>query len=62
MPDSGAGARDPARGQLQDAGFIRYNYARVAILDRQGLEGAACECAVVIRRRYQTTVIDGLNQ
>ena len=48
-----------AAGQLQDAGYIRYSYARVAILDKAGLESAACECLSVTRRRYETMVLRG---
>jgi CRP-like cAMP-binding protein len=43
-----------AAGMLQDAGFIRYAYGRLSILDREGLEGIACECAAAIRRRHES--------
>ena len=43
-----------AAGILQGAGLIRYTYGRVLILDREGLEDAGCECADVIRRRYDS--------
>ena len=33
-----------AAGTLQAAGLIRYNHGRVVVLDRRGLEGAACGC------------------
>jgi CRP-like cAMP-binding protein len=37
-----------AAGALQDAGLIRYKRGKITILDRQGLERAACECYQVI--------------
>jgi CRP-like cAMP-binding protein len=33
-----------AAGRLQDAGLIRYARGHIAILDRDGLEDAVCEC------------------
>jgi CRP-like cAMP-binding protein len=33
-----------AAGHLQDAGLIRYSRGHIAIVDRKGLEAAACEC------------------
>jgi CRP-like cAMP-binding protein len=33
-----------AAGALQDAGFIRYSRGRILVVDRPGLESAACEC------------------
>lgn len=39
-----------AAGVLQRAGIIRYSRGKVTILDRQGLEGAACECYRVIQQ------------
>lgn len=41
-----------AAGALQDAGFIRHSRGRVAILDRAGLESAACECYRIIRSEF----------
>ena len=37
-----------AANKLQDAGFIRYRRGKITILDRQGLESAACECYHVV--------------
>lgn len=37
---------------LQRAGFIRYRRGKITVLDRPGLEGAACECYGVVRREY----------
>lgn len=42
-----------AAGALQDAGLIRYSRGRVTILDREGLENAACECYGVIRSELE---------
>jgi CRP-like cAMP-binding protein len=38
-------------GVLQKAGLIRYRRGYVKIIDRSGLEQAACECYGIIRRR-----------
>jgi CRP-like cAMP-binding protein len=38
-------------GVLQKAGLIRYRRGYVEIIDRSGLEQAACECYGIIRRR-----------
>ena len=42
-----------AAGELQAAGHIRYSRGRVEILDRAGLESAACECYGIMRRAYE---------
>jgi CRP-like cAMP-binding protein len=42
-----------AAGMLQQAGLIRYRRGRIAILDREGLEAASCECYAVIERNYE---------
>lgn len=42
-----------AAGVLQKAGAIRYGYGRVTVLDRAGLEAAACECYGAVRRQYE---------
>ena len=39
-----------AAGDLQRKGLIRYSRGRLKILDRPGLEKAACECYAAIRR------------
>jgi len=44
-----------AAGILQHAGLIRYARGCVTVLDRAGLEGAACECYTVMR-----TTLDGV--
>jgi CRP-like cAMP-binding protein len=41
-----------AAGTLQRAGFIQYTHGRITILDRSGLEDAACECYAVARRQF----------
>lgn len=38
-----------AAGILQKAGLIRYARGRITVLDRQGLEAAACECYGIVR-------------
>ena len=39
-----------AAGQLQKAGFIRYERGCIEVTDRPGLESAACGCYGVVRR------------
>jgi CRP-like cAMP-binding protein len=39
---------------LQERGFIRYSRGVVHILDRGGLERAACDCYAIIRNLYVT--------
>jgi len=41
-----------AAGTLQQAGFIRYAHGTITILDRNGLENAACECYEVAREQF----------
>ncbi len=41
-----------AAGRLQDAGLISYNRGNIMILDRAGLEAAACECYQVVKTEY----------
>jgi len=42
-----------AQHKLQQDGLIRYTRGTVTILDRKGLEAAACECYSVIQRRFE---------
>jgi CRP-like cAMP-binding protein len=41
-----------AAGNLQSRGLIEYHHGAVRILDRPGLEDAACECYGVARKLY----------
>jgi CRP-like cAMP-binding protein len=45
-----------AGATLQKAGFIRYARGRIAVLDRPGLESAACECYLRIREELEDTL------
>ena len=40
-------------GSLQQAGLIRYRRGAITVLDRRGLEAAACECYRIVRAGYQ---------
>jgi hypothetical protein len=49
-----------AAGLLQQAGLIRYRRGHIAVLDREGLQGRACECYAVVKtelRRLQHDVL-----
>jgi CRP-like cAMP-binding protein len=50
------GARRPsisvAAAVLQKAGVIRYAHGRMSVLDRAGLEAAACECYGTVREQF----------
>jgi CRP-like cAMP-binding protein len=41
-----------AAGMLQKAGLIEYKHGHIKIVDREGLEGAACACYAIIRESY----------
>jgi CRP-like cAMP-binding protein len=41
-----------AAGILQKAGLIRYSRGRMTIIDREGLEKAACECHRVVNKEF----------
>ena len=41
-----------AAGHLQAAGLIHYARGNIKILDRRGLEAAACECYQVVKEEY----------
>jgi len=45
-----------AGATLQKAGFIRYTRGRITVLDRTGLESAACECYFRIRDELEVTL------
>jgi CRP-like cAMP-binding protein len=42
-----------AAGSLQKAGIIQYQHGRITILDRVGLEAAACECYATVTGEYR---------
>jgi CRP-like cAMP-binding protein len=43
-------------GELHAGGLIRYSRGEIVVLDRSGLEGAACSCYDVDRRSYATVL------
>lgn len=43
-----------AAGMLQKAGVIRYQHGHITIIDREGLEDAACECYSVVVNEYRS--------
>jgi CRP-like cAMP-binding protein len=45
-----------AAGELQKAGLIKYTRGHVTILDRAGLEQAACECYETVRNHMRNMV------
>jgi hypothetical protein len=49
-------SRDSPASILQRADFIRYSRGRIEVVDRAGLESAACECYGVIEREYERLI------
>jgi CRP-like cAMP-binding protein len=47
-----------AASTLQRAGLIRYSRGRIAVLDREGLEAASCECYRIVRQKYEQLLGD----
>jgi hypothetical protein len=45
-----------AASALQRGGLIEYHRGEVTVLDRHGLEGAACDCYAADRRAYAETM------
>ncbi len=43
-------------GALQRAGLISYTRGRITVLDRRGLEKAACECYAIVRAEFDRLV------
>ena len=41
-----------AAGALQHSGLIRYHRGELTVLDRTGLEAAACDCFAADQRAY----------
>jgi CRP-like cAMP-binding protein len=42
-----------AAGALQRAGYISYDQGRIRVVDRSGLESAACDCHASARREFE---------
>ena len=42
-----------AASTLQRAGVIRYQHGKITIVDRAGLEDAACECYEAVSGEYR---------
>lgn len=47
-----------AAGVLQDAGLIQYKRGHITVLDRPGLEAAACECYQVVKTEFDRLLPD----
>jgi CRP-like cAMP-binding protein len=47
-----------AAGDLQQRGFIRYRRGQIAVLQRVGLEGRACECYSVVKKELSRLLSD----
>lgn len=43
-----------AAGILQRAGLVSYSRGRMTVLDRPGLEAAACECYAIVRHQFES--------
>ena len=48
-----------AAGKLQDAGLIHYSRGRITVLNRPGLEAAACECYEVVKKEFDRLLPGG---
>ena len=44
---------------LQQAGLVRYSRGRMLVLDRNGLEGASCECYRIVKREFERLLPNG---
>jgi Mn-dependent DtxR family transcriptional regulator len=42
---------------LQQAGLIKYRRGAIEVLDRLGLEAAACECYRIVRDGYERSLV-----
>jgi Mn-dependent DtxR family transcriptional regulator len=47
------GSASQAASALQRSGLIRYHRGHITILDRRGLEAAACECYRIVKSEFE---------
>jgi CRP-like cAMP-binding protein len=47
-----------ATGMLKKAGFIKYVRGKLTVIDRPGLESAACDCYMAILKVYKSVLLD----
>jgi CRP-like cAMP-binding protein len=46
-----------AAGKLQEAGLISMRRGHITVLDREGLEGQACECYGIVKREFRRLLL-----
>jgi len=46
-----------AASALQDSGLIQYSRGTIRVVDREGLESAACECYGTVRRHFDRLLL-----
>ena len=51
-----------AAGGLQRAGLIHYRHGQIVVLDRPGLEAAACACYGIIERQFERLLGTGAGE
>jgi len=49
-----------AAGKLKASGVIDYRRGHIAVLDRTGLEGRACECYAIVKAELDRLLLDSL--
>ncbi|MFL6709824.1 MAG: Crp/Fnr family transcriptional regulator [Massilia sp.] len=49
-------------GRLQQYGYISYRRGHITVVDRDGLEGAVCECYAVVKKEFARLLFDVRNR
>ena len=60
LPNGWRPSRRSGPGSLLDYDNVRYTRGRVTVLDRAGLEAAACACHQRVRSRYERLLGGGV--